>query len=209
MPLIFAGLLFFAGNFFSISYLSKFIDNTLVFMSSFWVYPLLAGLLKATLWFSFSILLLYVVFSIFTVIASPFHLFLVESFCKKKNSSVATEVTVKKKIQLFFFLLQVSIKRVVFFSILGLLFFVLSFFPVISIFSNFAMMWIIALDSMDYVMELKALPLLSRLKFSFTFFPFFLGLSSFLSLSFIIPGILLVAFPFIVLGATEYFMDNI
>lgn len=209
MPLIFAGLLFFIGNFISISYISTFVESTLVSMSAWWVYPLLAGLLKATLWLSFSVLLLYAVFSIFAIMASPFHLFLTESLCLQKKFPIAVEFQMGRKIKLFFFLLQVSLKRLFIFSILGTLFFVLSFLPVVSIFSNFAIMWIISLDSMDYVMELKALSLSERLKFSFTFFPFFLGLSSFLSLSFLIPGVLLIAFPFVVLGATEYFIENL
>lgn len=208
IPLILSGLLFFVGNFLSISYISVFVEGALLSMSSWWVYPLLAGLLKATLWFSFSIFLLYGIFSIFSVIASPFHLLLAESLCLQKKFPIASELRMGKQIKLFFFLLLVSLKRLVIFSVLGLLFFILSFLPVISIFSNFAMMWIISLDSMDYVMELKALPLSKRLKLSFAFFPFFLGLSSFLSLSFLIPGSLLMAFPFIVLGSTEYFIEN-
>lgn len=208
MPLILASLLFFLGNFFSISYVAGFVDATLQAISAWWVYPLLAGVLKATLWFSFSILLLYGLFSIFSIISSPFHLFLAESLCVERNSVAVAELKLSKKIRLFFFLLRVSLKRLLLFSILGLIFFILSFLPVVSVFSNFAIMWVISLDSMDYVMELKALPLMKRLKFSFSFFPFFLGLSSFLSISFIVPGLLLVLFPFIVLGSTQYFLEN-
>lgn len=209
MPLIFASLLFVTGNLISTFYLSSFVENILASMSAWWMYPLLAGLLKATLWFSFSILLLYIAFSIFSIIASPFHLFLAESLCSQKKFPIVIELQIKKKITLFFLLLEVSLKRLFIFSVLGGLFFILSFFPVVSIFSNFAIMWIISLDSMDYAMELKALSLSKRLKLSFTFFPFFLGLSSFLSLSFLIPGSLLIIFPFIVAGATEYFMENL
>ncbi|MBE8221584.1 MAG: hypothetical protein HAW60_02525 [Bdellovibrionales bacterium] len=208
-PLIFAGLLFFLGNIISISYISNFVDGSLESVSTWFVYPMFSGLLKATLWISFYILLFYIIFSIFSIISSPFNLFLAESLCEKKNFSIAAELKVLKKIKLFFFLLKVSLKRLFIFSILGAVFFVLSFLPVVSVFSNFAIMWIISLDSMDYVMELKAMPLIKRLKFSFTFFTFFLGLSSFLSLSFLIPGALLIAFPFIVLASTEYFMENL
>lgn len=207
MPLILSIALFFLGTGFFSSYFSNFLDQVLFGISGWWIYPLFSVLLKIGLYLSLSTLFAYGLFSIFSIIASPFHLYLAEALCLKNNYPVVTEI--KNQIKLFFFLLKISIKKMLLFSALGILFFVLSFVPVVSIFANFAIVWIIALDSMDYIMELKAVGLVQRLKFSFTFFPFFLGLSFFLSLSVLVPGLLLIVFPFTVIGSTQYFIKQI
>ena len=165
-----------------------------------WLPSVVFTSLYVALFLGLGALLIYVIFSLATIISTPFNTVLAEAtvgfIAKKKYKSPLSFLS-----RTYFFL-KITIKKLIIFSLLGLCFLGLSFVPLLSFISIFFILFVLVMDSLDYAMEYYDMSLKNRLLFPVQNFFLCLGMVVFASISLIVPGFILILFPFQVIGAS-------
>lgn len=156
----------------------------------------------------FSIVVMYSVFVLAAVIASPFNALLAERILMLLGKKSDQSFEMGRWIGVAWRMLRVALVKAVVFSLLGLFIFGASFIPGVNVAASFLAFLIVAFDSMDYGFEALEWSFRDRLKFFRANFAKFAGMAVFLMLTGLIPGLTLLLLPWSVIGATRILAES-
>lgn len=85
--------------------------------------------------------------------------------------------------------------------IVALVLFVSAFLPGVNMIAAFFAFVVLAMDSSDYAFEARTMNFAQRLTYVRSNWPEYFGMASFLALTALIPGLILLVMPFAVIGS--------
>ena len=204
-PFLF-GIVIFAGGFFwAFNYMGGAVDGWLrqfEIMSGalFTVASFFMALFSWVAFFTVAFLASYVVMSIF---GGPFYSMLAEDVFKTNSISGPKGGTFR----LIFTMLFLSIIKISIFVMVGLACFIMSFIPILNIFSTYLIFLVVAFDCSDYSFEIDYLSLRQRFSFIFKHFWEYSGMTLSIMCTSLIPGSFFLLLPAFICGATEMYIQ--
>jgi uncharacterized protein involved in cysteine biosynthesis len=141
-----------------------------------------------------------VAYFVATLVAIPFNSFLAERVLIKTGSVVEKPFVLKQWVRVWLSMLMVSVLKSAVFLIVGLVVFVLSWIPLLSIPAAFCGLLILAFDTWDYALEIKEYGFTRRMNAFAEHFSSLAGYASGMGVAFIVPGLGLLLFPGFVVG---------
>lgn len=202
------GLALAAGGYFLGSGANWLVTYLIDPSSGFW-FELLYYPVLILSWIILLVVNSYLSFILVSVVAIPFHSLLAE------RTLMAFKVVEPQPFQFTNWLrfnikmLWVGLIKGAIFLTLGILLFVLSLIPGLQLFTSLAACFLIAFDSMDYSFESVGLSLTERFAHFRSFFAQFTGMSLGLSVTLVLPGLLVLFYPFAVVGAAHLYSLNL
>ncbi len=142
-------------------------------------------------------------FILANILNIPMNTRLCEKFLKKEFDWQAPSKNMREYVKTFVYFLLIGIVKTLLIFILGILAFVLSFLPFLSLIAAAMGMLILAFDCSDITFEIKEMGLKQRWQFFSRFKLEFLGFALGIGLFSLIPGLNFILLPFIVLGASQ------
>lgn len=170
--------------------------------SSSWYFSLIYYPIIVLFWIVFLSILSLFIFLVASFIASPFNSLLAEKslvvlkVIENPRRSLVGEL--KFAIKMF----MISLVRMSLLLIIGVGLFFASFIPGLNLFTTFASFMIIASDSIDYSMEAMGMGLTDRFVYLKKILVPWLGMSCFVGLTLLVPGLILVLMPAAVAGSS-------
>ena len=158
-------------------------------------------LLLALLWFVFIVLFFYFVWLAASIIAAPFYAIMAERTLRHLGALEAKTPSLTLTLKTSLKMIWISFVRGIILLIVGAFLFVSSFIPGLNLLAGFALFIILALDSMDYAFEARAMGLSERWRFFLRNLPEFLGMGAFVGLTSFVPGLILLVMPVAVVGS--------
>lgn len=155
----------------------------------------------------FTVFAIYLGFIAIQIISIPFYSLSCEQVLMKRGVFPARDFRLAAWIRLNVRLLIISLIRMLIFLVFGIVVFILSFIPGLQLLAMIYSGYVMALDSMDYTLELYEMSLGRRMGIYFGEKGFFLGLGLVLLPSLFIPGLTLVLLPITVVGSAVCFAD--
>lgn len=155
----------------------------------------------------FSIVVVYGVFVMAAVIASPFNMILAEKVLVSAQVLQRTETTPIAWIKTNMKMLKAALIKGIVFALIGIFIFGGSFIPVLNIFAAFVAFLVVSFDCMDYAFEAMEWPFHQRWTFFKSHQAEFFGMAAFLLMTGFIPGLTLLLLPVAVVGATQLFIQ--
>lgn len=150
----------------------------------------------------FVMLLVLLVFVISKVIVVPFNSYIAEKVLKHyeviKEQPLHLNIWIRRTLRM----MLVTIVQMLFFTILGVLLFVLSFIPVVNILVIYVGFIIVAFDCADYAMEMAELGFKDRIALFKRRWPEFCGFAAVMGLTFLVPFLNFFLLPISVAGAS-------
>lgn len=137
------------------------------------------------------------------IVAGPFYALLVENIFKTEKGDAKQRGTFSLMVTMFF----MSLLKVVLFATVGLICFILAFFPIVNLASAFIVVLMVAIDTSDYAFETDYLSLANRLKFVRNNFWEYVGLSCAILLTGFLPGSFFLLLPIFICGATKMYIQ--
>ncbi len=169
------------------------------------LYALLYYPLLIMFWVVFVVIYFYFVYAIASVISSPFYAIVAEKTLVYFGYANVESRSIGQTIKVAFNMFWVSLVRSFIMIIIALFLFVVSFIPGLNLLAGFCIFIIIAMDTIDYSLEVKAVGIGGRFSLLRDNFPEICGMAAFLGLTVLIPGLILLVTPFAVIGAAEQF----
>ena len=154
------------------------------------------------LWLVYLVTLTLVVYLIGGVVASPVYSLLAERYLALQGYQSPYKSSADK-VRLALRMLRVSLLRALIFIPIGLLLFVMSFFPALTPFTGFAAFLIIAFDLTDYSLEVFEYSLRQRFQFFFKRLFSYIGLACFIGVVILVPGLFFLFLPSLVMVGSE------
>lgn len=154
----------------------------------------------ALFWIAFVILWTYVFFLIAGAVASPFNSVLAERALISLGLLSGNASQTKGWLATFFRSVPTATAKLVFSLLLGAFIFLMSFIPVLFFLSSFFALLILAIDILDHSFEIYEMKFYERVKFVRTIFPELLGMTTALTLSLAVPGMIILIMPIAVVG---------
>ncbi len=166
------------------------------YLGSFFYWALLIVFL--ILFAGISVILLYCVY---IILCAPFHSLLVEKALKAENKYNGAAVGFRGWLILTLRMLRTSIVKVLLFSSIGVVAFLISFIPGLQWVILVTTACILAFDSMDYSFETMGYGFLQRIRYFGQHKEQFFLLSLSMALTLLVPGLTFLALPGAVVGA--------
>jgi CysZ protein len=202
IPLFIDICLFFLALYVGTSWIQGVVSTGLVWMfgdiTQMWYWGLIYYPAFFALWLALFFFSLFVTVAIANVLASPFYSFLAEAHVRV-GAAVPTSLWRQ---------IKVALRKAIMFGCLGVVFFVCSFFPILNIISTYLGFVVLALDATDYSLEVLSDQWRARMNYFKQHKGFLFGLGASLALTALVPGLILLAMPFAVLGASDYVKTN-
>lgn len=151
----------------------------------------------------FFVVLLYGLFLLATVIASPFNAILAEKTLIHLGVMPPKTATMLEWVLVNLKMLGTSLVRAFLFAALGVLILVMSFIPFLNILGSYLSFLVVAFDSSDYALEVLQIPLRKRFSFLKKHLSEYTGMAGMLGLTLLVPGLTLLLLPISVVGASE------
>lgn len=210
LPFSITALIFILGLFFGFPLLAQLIPSlTLqsllligVGNAGFW-HSILYWVVVVLAWPAAIFALFYSLFLVTRLIATPFYAFLAERVLISRNLIEDRPFEMWDWVVTNWRLMGVALIKVFVFAIVGLVLFLLSFFPGFGLISAFGYLLMAAFDVVDISFEGMRLSFKERLSFFQNELPCFFGLASAMGLVFLVPGLNFFLFPAAVAGASE------
>ncbi len=171
--------------------------------SSSIAYAILYWIIVVLAWPAALFGLIYVLFLISRLIATPFYAYLAERVLIERGLIPDRPFEFIDFIVTNWRLLGVSLVKVVVFLIAGCLLFILSFFPGLGLVTGLGYLLMAAFDVVDISFEGMRLGLRERVRIFREELPSFLGLATMMGLVFLVPGLNFFLFPAAVAGASD------
>ena len=150
----------------------------------------------------YGLVLLYTVFLIVKVLASPFLGIIAEKTLVHLDQDVVSPANVKEWMAHTLKMMASSLREVLYFVGIGLVLFAVSFIPGMNLLSALGFMIILAFDCTVYSLEAKGLKYKDRIEFMKKNLAAYIGFGISLSILFFIPGLNVLLFPFAVSGGS-------
>ena len=159
------------------------------------------------LFYSFSglvygVVLLYSVFLLVKILASPFHAIIAEKTLIHLNQRVVSPSNIKEWVTHSIKMIVTSLREVIFFLAVGFCLFIISFIPGMNIISAMGFLIILAFDCTVYSLEAKGFNYQDRLGFMKKNIFAYCGFGISLSILFFIPGLNILLFPIAITGGS-------
>ena len=180
-----------------------------------WIMPEASGFWHGLLYYPFY-LIAWVVFLAFLffigyiaagIVASPFNSLLAEKTLMHLGAIGNQQFVLKRWISISIRMFWTSLLKSLLFVFMGLIFFGVSFIPMIGIIASIGIVLIMSFDSADYSFEILEYSLSQRLNFFRKNFFFFLGSAASMGLTLLIPGLNFLLFPVAVVGHAKLVND--
>lgn len=187
---------------------SILIDKAMVYVNNFfidWTFfkNFVLGFSKFIIWVLVVTLLIYSLFAISSIIASPFYSFMTEKCLIQLGTIKEENSPFKNVVKTSLLMLWISLKKTLFFVILGIFFFVLSLFPGLNLIATLGVFLVLCFDCLDYSFEILSWDLQSRFRFFFQNFWIFLGMTISFNLFLYVPLLNLLVFPIMIVGGSR------
>lgn len=171
-------------------------------MSGFWsglvYYP---ALLLA--WLIFLAMLFFLGYILASIVASPFNSLLAEKTLEHLGALRPEKFSFSRWLSVSARMFGAALLKSLLFVCLGLVFFGVSFVPLLGAVASIGILMIMAFDSADYSFEALRFNLPRRLRFFRENWVYFLGSAAALGLTLWIPGLNFLLFPAAVVGQAE------
>lgn len=173
-----------------------FATGSFGFIAMYWLVTVLA-------WPVAAFALLFVLFLISRLLATPFYSLLAERVLIERKLKPDDPFALSVWLRTLVPLMIVAIVKTVLFLIVGAMLFVLSFIPGLGAVTAFGFLLMAAFDVVDLSMEAMQMSLGERLKLFASEIPAFSGLAAAMGLVFLLPGLNFFLFPAAVAGGSE------
>lgn len=210
LPFFITLVIFVVGLAWGLPFVTSFVAPTtswilkaLTIRSGSSLYSVLSWVIPVLLWPPFALFLLYMLWIITRLFASPLYSLLAERVLIASGSLKDEKFHMFTWVRVSLRMAIVSIIRTFTFAIVGFLLFVLSFIPGVGIVTSVCFMCIVTSDICDYAFEAMQWKLRRRIDFLRSHFGFVLGFSAMLAVVFLIPGLNFFLLPASVVGATD------
>ncbi len=170
-----------------------------------WLYSLLYYPLFLILGLGFSVITVFGVYLLASVIASPFYSVIVEKILMKNSVIAEQPFSFSRWVSVSVRMMGVSLLRAFIFALVGIPLFICSFIPGLNIASSFSAFLIMGFDSMDYSYELHELSLKQRIQHFKSHLVIYSGMATVIGLTMLLPGLTLLLMPFLVAGSAEIY----
>lgn len=215
IPILLSFVVMYFAFYYGFEYSSAFIKDFLVknlsdwFSESHWVFKSLYWFVNIVVKILISVALLYAGFFVVQIFSIPFYSLSCEYILTKNNVFPDRPFRVGTWVRTTLRLFVISMIRMVIFLLFGLAIFVLSFIPGLAMLSLAYSALVVALDSMDYTLEIYELSLGRRFGIYFDQFSYFAGLSVALLPTLFIPGLTILFVPLTVIGSAVCFAERL
>jgi hypothetical protein len=176
------------------------------FNSPGWISMVITSLVLVILWIVTITASSFFVYLLAQILLSPFLSFLVEQVMVFDNYPME-EKSLTEQIQLAFKMFGVSIIKLVIFTLVALILFVLSFSGVLAPVTVFAAYLMISFDLSDYCYESLGMGLRERLRFFFENIISYAPFAGILLLLSFIPGTMFFFLPLLIIASTKVTLD--
>lgn len=172
------------------------------------IYSLLYYPLFLILALGFSVIIVYGIYLIGTVIASPFNSVIAEKVLMRRGIIEEKPFVFSNWLRASLKMMLISLVRTFIFIIIGIILLVCSFIPGLNLFSSFMAFVILAFDNMDYTYEVMQMNLSDRFvhfkNHAFTFS----GMATVIGVTLFVPGLTLLLMPVLVAGAASIYQPQ-
>lgn len=149
----------------------------------------------------FFIFYLFFVYVFATVVGSPFYRLLAAKTLERLGF-VRNQKNLSSRIVHSSKMMVATVMRAIVLLTCAVVLFVLSFIPGLNVLTTFFGFILVAFDITDYALELKGYHLVQRFRFLLRAWPEYLGMAAFITLTALIPGLIVLLMPFAIVGAT-------
>lgn len=168
-----------------------------------WIYSLAYYPVYLLAWLVFLFLLFFLGYVVASVIAAPFNSLLAEQTLVYMRAVEACPFHFRRWVSVSLKMMWASLLKAGLFICVGILFFGISFIPVLGLIASVGVVLIMSFDSADYSFEVFEYSLSRRIYFFRKNFPYFLGAGAAIGLTLFIPGLNFLLFPAAVVGHAE------
>jgi CysZ protein len=151
-------------------------------------------------WMVFIGVMIYLLYLIAGLIASPFNSILADRTLAKLGAKKAEDLSIIRVGALAIRMALISVARAVILILLGFFIFILAFIPGLNFLALFFAFLVICFDGADYSFEVLEFSLRERFLFLRKYFVEFAGMASFVGLTLMVPGLILLLMPAAVVG---------
>jgi len=195
-------LLFSVGTQFLYGWLAELGRQYLNFTSEIFL-SILLGVIFIITFLSVFILSGYFIYSVASIIASPFYSVLAEKTLEFRGIRLTSAKTFSGYTKLAVRMLWISVRRSVVLLTLFALLFILAWIPGLNLISTLAAFVILAFDIADYSFEARQMSLASRFADLRSNILEYFGMGMALAMAAIIPGLILLVMPYAIVGASD------
>ncbi len=175
-------------------------EKSYIYKTIFWFTNLIAK-------FVISLALIYISFIIVQIISIPFYTLICERILSKRKVFLKREFELGTWLRLTLRLFVFSLFRMSLFLIFGLIVFVISFIPGLQFLALIYSGYVMAIDCLDYTLEIYEINFARRFGIYFSHFGFFMGITVILLPTMFIPGLTLIFLPITVIGSAVCFAE--
>lgn len=186
--------------------LPVFVQSALVFVgmaATGWLTSIFYWLSLILLWPAALFALVYFLFVISRVLATPFYALLAEAVLVETGLIQDRPFRVREWLAISARMLMVSLGKLVIFVVLGATLFLFSFLPGLGLLTAFGFLLMASFDIVDVSLEAMQIGLRDRIRFFRGEFSSFAGLAMVLGLVFLVPGLNFFIFPASIAGGSE------
>lgn len=182
-----------------------------------WLFPEMSGFWEGLIyypvyvlaWLVFIVMLFFLGYIVAALIAAPFNSLLAEKTLMHLGVIQKEPFSFQRWVKISIKMLWAALLKTFVFLGLGLIFFGVSFIPVVGLIATLGIVLVMAFDSADYSFEILEYPLGRRFHFFNKNFFYFLGSATALGLTLLVPGLSFLLLPVAVVGHAELVAKNI
>lgn len=214
IPMLLGAILIYFGFYYGWDWTTELLKKQLVTLLSRWMaedgymFKIIFSLFNFISKILFTIFVVYIGFIIIQIISIPFYALSCERILVKRGMFPVREFEFWTWFRLNLRLLVLSIIRMIIFMFFGFIVFVLSFIPGLQILAMAYTGYVMALDSIDYTLEIYEMGLGRRFMLYFKHLRFFMGVAVVLFPTLFIPGLTLLLLPLTVVGSAVCFAES-
>lgn len=213
IPMLLGVFVIYLGFYYGWDWSSELLKQQLTSYIGSWVsekgylFKIIFGLFNFIAKILFVILAIYIGFVLIQIISIPFYSLSCERVLAKRKVFPERDFKMGVWIRLTLRLFIISIFRMAIFMVFGLGVFILSFIPGLQFLAVIYSAYVMALDCIDYTLEVYEMNLGRRFSVYFGNIYFFAGLGLTLLPSLFIPGLTLLLLPIAVVGSAVTFAE--
>ncbi len=152
--------------------------------------------------------LLYFVYILHALIATPFYSLLAERTLQMHGKGVENFTSWRQWSRHLVTMLRISLVKGLVLVFLGVFLFIASFIPVVNILAIAVTLLLLAFDCIDYSLEARRMRLRERIRYVFQHKAQWAGMATGLALTLLLPGLTLLVIPGAVCGAALILKDT-
>lgn len=154
-------------------------------------------------WILISLLNFIAAYICIIIVGGPFYALMVENIFKDYAQNRDRRGSVALMINMFL----LALAKILVFTLIGIVCFILAFFPVINVISSYILILLVAFDCADYAFEIDFMTLRQRFRFVWEHLWEFTGLSFAIVLTGFLPGSFFILLPVFICGATKMYIQ--